>query len=164
MTQERSEELGITTISDMVEQAGDLVMAGPAEFQEREDGLLGLKDTYGDFELEEYKAVDPGLRYRSLVDGDADVVVAFGTDGEISRYNLVLLEDNQNLFPPYQVAPVVRQDVLDANSGIADALNELSPLLTTETMQQLNNEVSENQREPEDVAREFLVQEGLISE
>jgi osmoprotectant transport system substrate-binding protein len=164
MTQERSEELGITTISDMVEQAGDLVMAGPAEFQEREDGLLGLKDTYGDFELEEYKAVDPGLRYRSLVDGDADVVVAFGTDGEISRYNLVLLEDNQNLFPPYQVAPVVRQDVLEANPGIADALNELSPLLTTETMQQLNNEVSENQREPEDVAREFLVQEGLISE
>jgi osmoprotectant transport system substrate-binding protein len=164
MTEERSEELEMTTISEMVEQASDLVMVGPAEFQEREDGLLGLKEVYGEFELEEYKAVDPGLRYRALVDGEADVVVAFGTDGEISRYNLVILEDDEGMFPPYQVAPVVRQDILDDNPGIADALNELSPLLTTDVMQELNNEVSENERDPEDVAREFLEEEGLISE
>ncbi len=164
MTSERSDELGITTISDMVAQAGDVVMVGPAEFQEREDGLPGLQEVYGDFELQEYLAVDPGLRYRALVDGEADVAVAFGTDGEISAFDLVLLEDDMGMFPPYQVAPVVRQDVLDANPEVADTLNQLAPLLTNETMQQLNYEVSGNGREPEDVAREFLVQEGLISE
>ncbi len=60
--------------------------------------------------------MDPGLRYQALVNGEADVVVAFGTDGEISAFNLVLLQDDKGLFPPYQVAPVIRQDVLDANT------------------------------------------------
>ncbi|MGJ3246098.1 MAG: glycine betaine ABC transporter substrate-binding protein [Elainellaceae cyanobacterium] len=164
MTQEGSETYGIQTISDMAEQANQLVMIGPPEFAEREDGLPGLKEAYGDFELQEYKAVDAGLRYEGLVNGEADVAVAFGTDGEISAFDLVVLEDDQNLFPPYQVAPVVRQDALDANPAIADALNSLSSLLTNETMRQLNYEVSGNQREPADVAKEFLIEQGLISE
>ncbi len=164
MTQEQSEELGITTISDMVAQASELVMIGPPEFEVREDGLPGLKEGYGDFDLESYKSVDAGLRYQGLVDGEADVAVAFGTDGEISAFDLVLLEDDKNLFPPYQIAPVVRQEALDANPGLADALNTLAPLLTNETMQALNYEVSGNQREPADVALEFLTSEGLISE
>jgi osmoprotectant transport system substrate-binding protein len=162
MTRDRAEELGIQTISDMATQAGDLVMIGPPEFEVREDGLPGIRDAYGGFELAEYKAVDPGLRYKGLVDGEADVAVAFGTDGEISAFDLVVLEDDQNLFPPYQVAPVIRQDTLDSQPGIADALNRLAPLLTNETMQKLNYEVSGNQREPADVAQEFLTEQGLI--
>jgi osmoprotectant transport system substrate-binding protein len=102
------------------------------------------------------------LRYKGLVDGDADVAVAYGTDGEISAFDLVLLEDDKKLFPPYQVAPVVRQAAIDANPDIADALNALAPKLTDEVMQRLNYEVSGNQREPEEVAKEFLTQEGLI--
>ena len=89
---------------------------------------------------------------------------AFGTDGEISAYNLVVLEDDQNLFPPYQIAPIVSQAALDQNPGIADALNQLSPLLNDGVMRQLNYEVSGNQREPAEVAREFLVDSGLIAE
>jgi osmoprotectant transport system substrate-binding protein len=108
--------------------------------------------------------VDAGLRYKGLLDGEADVAVAFGTDGEIDAYNLVVLEDDQNLFPPYQIAPIVRQETLDANPGIAEALNQLSPLLNDGVMRQLNYEVSGNQREPAEVAREFLVNAGLISE
>lgn len=163
MTQAGAQKYGIRTISDMAAAAGQLVMAGPPEFEEREDGLPGLKRVYGDFQLKEYKAIDPGLRYQALVEGQADVVVAFSTDGEIAAYNLVLLEDDKHLFPPYQVAPVVRQEVLDANPGIADVLNRVTALLTDEAMQRLNYEVSGNQREPADVAREFLQQQGLIS-
>jgi len=162
MTQEGSDAADVRTISDMAAKASELVMIGPPEFEAREDGLPGIKAAYGDFQLAEYKAVDPGLRYQALVDGEADVAVAFGTDGEIAAFDLVLLEDDKQLFPPYQVAPVVRQEALDANPGIADALNALAPVLTDEVMQQLNYEVSGNQREPADVAREFLTQEGLI--
>jgi osmoprotectant transport system substrate-binding protein len=162
MTRERSEELGITTISDLAEQAENLSMVGPAEFREREDGLPGIQEAYGNFELQEYIPVDPGLRYRALVDGEADVAVAFGTDGEIAANDLVLLEDDRNLFPPYQVAPVVRAPVVENNPEIADRLNALSELLTTDVMQQLNNEVTGNEREPDDVARDFLVEQGLI--
>jgi osmoprotectant transport system substrate-binding protein len=164
MTEEKADELGIRTISDFAAQADDLVLIGPPEFEIREDGLPGLREAYGDFDLKEYKAVDAGLRYKGLIDGEADVAVAFGTDGEISAYNLVVLEDDQNLFPPYQIAPIVSQAALDQNPGITDALNQLSPLLNDGVMRQLNFEVSGNQREPAEVARDFLVDSGLIAE
>ena len=93
-------EAGLQTISDLVAQAGDLVMVGPAEFPEREDGLPGIAANYGEFELKDYKAVDKGLRYQAIQDGQADVVVAFGTDGEIAAFDLVVLEDNKGMFPP----------------------------------------------------------------
>jgi osmoprotectant transport system substrate-binding protein len=162
MTQAKATELGIVTISDMAAQASDLILVGPPEFQAREDGLPGIQAAYGDFQLKEYKAVDPGLRYRALVDGEADVTVAFGTDGEITAFDLVLLEDDKNLFPPYQVAPVVRQSALDANPGLAEALNAVAPLLTDATMQRLNYEVSGNQQEPAAVAKAFLTEAGLL--
>ncbi|MBF2051683.1 MAG: quaternary ammonium transporter [Elainella sp. C42_A2020_010] len=162
MTQEKANQFGIKTISDMAAKAGDLVMVGPPEFEVREDGLPGIKAKYGNFELKEYKAVDPGLRYKALTDGEADVTVAFGTDGEIAAFKLVVLEDDKQLFPPYQVAPVVRQQTLEANPKIADALNAIAPRLTDATMQKLNYEVSGNKREPAEVAKEFLTQEGLI--
>jgi osmoprotectant transport system substrate-binding protein len=162
MTSAGSQKLGVKTISDMATKAKQLTMIGPPEFEVREDGLPGIKAKYGNFELKEYKAVDPGLRYKALNDGEADVAVAFSTDGEISAYKLVLLEDDKKLFPPYQIAPVVRQETLDANSKLADALNALAPKLTNETMQQLNYEVSGKQREPADVAKEFLTKAGMI--
>jgi osmoprotectant transport system substrate-binding protein len=162
MTQAGSRKFGIKTISDMVAKASELVMIGPPEFAKREDGLPGIQSTYGNFTLKEYKAVKSGLRYQGLIDGAADVVVAFGTDGEISAFNLVMLEDDKKLFPPYQIAPVVRQETLDANPGIAEALNSLAPKLTDEVMRRLNYEVSGNQREPTDVAKEFLTQAGIL--
>lgn len=162
MTKEGAAKYGIKTISDMAANAENLVMAGPPEFQEREDGLPGVKAVYGDFELKEYKAIDPGLRYQALNDGQVDVVVAFGTDGEINAFGLVLLEDDKGLFPPYQVAPVVRKEILDQNPAIQEILDNISAKLTNDVMQRLNYEVSGNQREPADVAKEFLQQEGLI--
>ena len=162
MTKERASELGITTFSDMVAHADELVLIGPPEFVEREDGIPGLKRVYGDFEFADILTVDPGLRYQALLNGEADVVVAFGTDGELAAYDLLSLEDDQGLYPPYQVAPVIRQAVLDENGDIVEILNSLAPLLTDSTMQRLNNEVSGNGREPDEVAREFLVEEGLI--
>ena len=164
MTEERAEALDIRTISDFAAQASTLTLIGPPEFEIREDGLPGLHAAYGNFSLKGYKAVDPGLRYKGLVDGEADVAVAFGTDGEIDAFNLVVLEDDQGLFPPYQVAPIVSQAALDENPGIAEALNQLSPLLNDGVMRELNYEVSGNQREPAEVAREFLVNAGLVAE
>jgi osmoprotectant transport system substrate-binding protein len=164
MTEAQAEALDIRTISDFVAQASNLVLIGPPEFEVREDGLPGLQSAYGEFALKGYKAVDAGLRYKGLVDGEADVAVAFGTDGEISAFNLVVLEDDQALFPPYQIAPIVSQAALDRQPGIAEALNQLSPLLNDGVMRQLNYEVTGNQREPADVAREFLVNAGLIAE
>ncbi len=162
MTRAKADQLGIKTLSDLATKASGLTMVGPPEFEVREDGLPGIKEKYGDFQLKEYKAVDSGLRYKALTDGEADVTVAFGTDGEIAAFDLVLLQDDKGLFPPYQVAPVVRQQTLDANPKVAEALNAVAPKLTDEVMQKLNFEVSGNQREPAEVAKEFMTQQGLL--
>lgn len=157
-----AEEQGITTLSDMVAHASDLVMVGPAEFVEREDGLPGIKANYGNFELADYKAVDKGLRYQAVADGQAQIVVAFGTDGEIAAFDMIVLEDDKGMFPPYQVAPVIRASVLEAYPEIAEQLNTVTALLTNETMQALNYEVTGNGREPADVAAEFLSANGFL--
>ncbi len=73
-----------------------------------------------------------------------------------------MLEDDKHLFPPYQVAPVVRKAVVDAKPALATALDALAPLLTDDVMQNLNLQVDGPQkREPADVARDFLKQHGI---
>lgn len=162
MTQAGSKKFGVTTFSEMAAKANQLVMVGPPEFQEREDGLPGMKKVYGNFTLKAYKAVDPGLRYQALTSGQADVAVAFGTDGQIAADNLVVLKDDKNMFPPYQVAPVVRKEVLDANPKISQLLNQLAPKLTDDVMRQLNYQVDGKKMEPAAVAKAFLKSQGLI--
>ncbi|HUG15536.1 MAG TPA: glycine betaine ABC transporter substrate-binding protein [Thermomicrobiales bacterium] len=160
-----SEEHDLTTISQMVEMASELRLAAVPDFEEREDGLVGLRQAYGDFSFQEIIVLDPGLKYQALLNDEAEVVLAFGTDGQIQGYDLVVLEDDQGLWPPYHVAPVVRQDTLDANPQLADILNELAPLLTGEVMAGLNWQVDgPDAQEPEDVARVFLEEHGLLGE
>lgn len=160
-----SEENDLTTISQLVEMASELKLAAVPDFPERPDGLVGLNEVYGEFEFEEIIILDPGLKYQAIVNDEAEVVLAFGTDGEVAGYDLVILEDDQGLWPPYHVAPVVRQETLDAYPQIAEILNELAPLLTSEVMADLNWQVAgPDAMEPEDVAREFLIENGLLDE
>jgi len=162
MTQEKSKQYGVTTLSQLVAKANQLVMAGPVECPERDDCVKGMKKAYGDFSLKEFKAVDSGLRYPALTQGQADVIVAFGTDGQIAKLNLVILQDDKRFLPPYQIAPVVRQEILDKNPKLKDALNKLAPKLTDDVMRRLNNEVDGNSKEPAAVAKQFLQEQGLI--
>jgi osmoprotectant transport system substrate-binding protein len=162
MKKDRAAALGIKTLSDLSKQAPNLTAAFIPEFMERPDGLPGLKKVYGGFEFKDIKLVAIGVKYKALVDGDVDVTLAFGTDGQIAGYDLMTPVDDKNLWPPYQVAPVVRNDTLTANPTLAPLLNSVAPKLNDATMQRLNWEVDGKKREPADVAKEFLTQEGLI--
>jgi osmoprotectant transport system substrate-binding protein len=164
VTSDFAAEHSLTTISDLVAIASDveLVISAPVDFEEREDGLKGLRATYGDFPAT-VNGVAPGIKYQALLDGDANVVLAFTTDAEIGFNDLVVLEDDLGLWPPYHVAPVVRQDTLEANPGIADALNAVAQLITTEIQIDLNGQVvGPAQLAPEEVARIFLEEQQLI--
>ena len=164
VTSDFAAEHGLTTISDLAALASsvDLVFSAPVDFEEREDGLKGLHATYGDFPAT-VNGVAPGIKYQALLDGDANVVLAFSTDAEIGFNDLVVLEDDLDLWPPYHVAPVVRQDTLEANPGIADALNAVAQLITTEIQIDLNGQVvGPAQLAPEEVARVFLEEQQLI--
>jgi osmoprotectant transport system substrate-binding protein len=164
MRRERAEELGISTYSDLSTRAGELVLGGPAEFFERPDGVRGLQEAYGGFQFQENRQLTPALRYPELEQGNVDVIVAFTTDGQLSDEQFLVLEDDKQFYPPYQVAPIVRQDVLDRSPQIADLLNGVTAKLTEdETMAALNFAVDgPDGREVEDVAREFLQEQGLV--
>lgn len=166
MTKAKATELGVKTFSDLIPLSNKLKLGGPPEFPEREDNkamltAYGFDPTFGG---EHYVQLDAGsLRYEALTRGDIDVVVAFGTDGQINGLGLTLLDDDKKIYPLYQIAPVIRQDTLAANPGIAEALNKLAPALTNDVMSGLNWQVDgPEKKEIATVASEFLKSQGLI--
>ncbi len=164
MTQQESAKYGIKTYSDLAAKASQLVLGGPAEFQIREDSLPALQQAYGGFRFKDYRQLGTGsLRYQALVNGQIDVAVAFSTDGEIRGDHLVLLQDDKHVFPPYNLAPVVRMDILAKYPTIADTLNKLAPVLTTDVMSKLNWQVDgPAKQDPAVVAKTFLQQHGRL--
>lgn len=164
VTRQFSEDNGITTISQLAEGAGDYIISAPADFEERDDGLLGLQRVYGQgFAEIEVLPVAPGVKYQAIQDGSAQVVLAFGTDGQITGFDLVLLEDDLGLWPPYNVAPVVRQDVLDAYPDVVERFNAVTTSLTDEVLSDLNWRVDgDEKQEPEAVAETYLTENGFI--
>lgn len=130
------------------------------EFNDREDGNLGLKRLYG-LNLH-VKILESALRYQAIQQNDIQVIDAYSTDSELRQYNLVLLNDNRRLFPPYQGAPLLRQETLAKHPEIADALNRLSGKISAEEMQDMNYRVKAQGEPAEKVAREYLQEKGLI--
>jgi len=163
ITQDVSDGGAITSISQLAPKAGEMTIVAAADALDRDDGIKGIEQTYG-LKFGNVLTVDPSLRYQAIEDGQAQAVLAFSTDGQIAGMGLVLLDDDKNLWLPYHVAPVVRNATLTANPGIADALNPLAPILTDEIMAGLNWQVDgPDKLDPEEVARTFLTEQGLIS-
>lgn len=161
VTRETAEEYGLTKTSDLEAVAGDMVLGTDLEFPVREDGLPGFVEAYG-FTFGDVQSGDPGLMYQALAQGEVDVITAYTTDGRIPALDLVVLEDDKNFFPPYYTAPVVRNDVLDANPEIADVLNELADQFSEEEMAAMNYAIDEEGAEPAEAARPVLEEKGLI--
>ena len=162
ISRKASEEYDITTLTDLQKHADKIDFAAVPEFEERADGLAGMNEVYGEFNFKSIKLFDYGVKYRAVLNDEVQGTVAFGTDGELTNQELVLLEDDQFLWPPYLVAPVIRQETLDQDEKIREILDEISAELDNETMRELNAEVDINQQEYADVAEEFLNVEGLI--
>lgn len=161
-SKEVSERLGIKSLDDLCRKAGEVTLAAVPEFKERPDALPLLQKTYGGCEFKEIKVMEANLRYQALLNKDVDIAQAFSTDGQIAGNDLVLLEDPKNYGLPYNVAPVVRDDVLAMYPKIAEELNKLSPKITNEEIAALNWEVDGKKREVADVAKEWLKKQGMV--
>jgi osmoprotectant transport system substrate-binding protein len=161
-TQEVSAQRGIKSLQDLCDKAGELTVAARAEFATREDALPALQKLYGGCNFKSIRVVESDLLYKALVNKEVDVAQADSTAGEIAGYNLVLLADPKGYGSPYNIAPVVRDDVLAAYPQIADALNKLAPKITNQEISALNWEVAGKGREYADVAKEWLRKQGLI--
>ncbi len=151
----------LTTLSDLAKAAPQLRLGAIPEFTKREDALPGLQKVYGGFDFKDVKLFDIGLKYKALESGRVDVVVAFGTDGQIKVDDLYVFVDDKHFWPSYQIAPVVRKATLAAHPAIATHLDKLAPLLTDGIMRGLNAQVDGQKRDPKDVAAEFVRAHGF---
>ena len=161
VTKEFAKKHALNTTSDLKAHAGDLVFCAEQEFFNRNDGFQGFCQAYG-LKFKDTKAMDIGLKYKAVADGKVDVIDAFSTDGELVSYKMKVLEDDQNFFPPYYCAPVVRMDTLEKHPELEDVLNKLAGKISDEDMQQMNYKVKEKGLTPADVAAEFLKAKGIV--
>jgi osmoprotectant transport system substrate-binding protein len=151
-----SQHFKLTTLSQCAVLAPQLRLATIAEFLARPDGLEGLQKFYGGFQFKSVQTYAMALKYHALLEGADDVALAFTTDAAILGDKLVVLRDDRNFWPPYNIAPVVRHATLTREPKIARVLNALAPSLTTAAARRMNAAVDIDHRDPAEVAAEFL--------
>ncbi len=166
MNKDDAQKRGLVTMSDLAKAINGgtkLTFASNAEFYARPDGLPGWQSAYGfEFDRDNVKRMDTGLTYSALKERQVDTAVVFATDGRIPAFNFVVLKDDKNYAPPYNMTPVVRKEILDKNPKLAEPLNALAGKLTNENMARLNASVDVDKKTVEDVAHGFLKEQGLI--
>ncbi|RIY02004.1 ABC transporter [Aureimonas flava] len=157
-----AEDNKLATLSDLAAVAGKMSLGAGPEFADRQDGIPGLRDVYG-IEFGEFRQFARlVLRYEALAGGQIDVANGFATDWQIADQKFVPLRDDKGLFPPYFVAPVVREDALKTYPAAQEILDRVSTLLDNDTMQVLNGRVERDHEEASDVAEDFLREHGVI--
>jgi glycine betaine/choline ABC-type transport system substrate-binding protein len=162
VTQATADKLGVKSISDLKAKAGDLTFSGSPECRQRQDCLLGLQKTYG-INPGKFTVVDPSLRHEVLQKGQADASFVFTTDGQIKANKEVVLTDPKNIFPPYNITLVVRdQTVQKAGPDFAKTIALVQKGMTTQVMQELNSRVDLDKQKPAAVAKQYLTESGYI--
>ena len=161
---EVAEEEDLEDLNDLAAASKDLTFVSFSEFQNRSDGYPNMQKNYPGLDFGEVKIVNSigGPIYQGVLQGEGDVGVGFTTDGQLASDELVVMEDPKSIWPFYYPAPVVRSDVLEKNPKMEEVLNSVSETLDAETMRELNAQVDIEQEEPEDVAKEYLEDEGLV--
>lgn len=161
VTPELADEQGLSTMSDLADVAGDLVLGGPPECPERPFCIPGLQEVYG-IEFGDFKPLDVGgpITVEALAGGEIDVALLFSTSSVIIDRGWIVLEDDQSLQNAENITPAVNADVL--NEEITSLLDAVSAELTTENMTELNGRVELDNEDPADVARSFLEEAGVL--
>jgi osmoprotectant transport system substrate-binding protein len=161
---EKAAELGVSSLSDLAAlPAEELTFCIESEFAARPDGWEGVKAAYG-LDNSTTVTLDTGAIYAATDDGkDCNFGEVFATDGRIAGFDLLVLADDKEFFPVYQIGFTLKQSTLDAYPALADIINELTALLTDQVMQGLNAKADIDGIDPAQIAEDFLRENGLIS-
>jgi len=164
VTSEFAEENSLATMSDAAayiqENEADGTVCAASEFINRDDGLPGLEEAYG-FEFSEVVELDLGLIYTQVGD-TCNFGEVFSTDGRILSNELVVLEDDEEFFVKYNAALTLRQETLDEFPAIAEIMAPISEAITSEVITELNSLVDNDGETEEDVATQFLEDNGFL--
>ncbi len=156
MRRARARELGVATISDLAQVAGRLEMGGDFEIFSRAE-WSSLVSVYG-LRFRARRSMDPSLMYPAVANGEVDVISAFSSDGRIAALDLVLLEDDRRVIPPYDAILLAAGRLARERPQVRAALGELVGSIDQERVQRLNLAVDRDGRSPAEVARAFLAE------
>lgn len=162
MKKELADSMGIKTYSDLAAKSGELTFGAEYDFFEREDGMPGLTEVYG-FDFKKTAELDIGLKYQAIGSDEVDVINVFSTDGRLEQEGLVVLADDKYFFPDYHAATLVRQETLDKYPELNDVLELLTNQISNEEMIYMNYLVEVEKKDPEQVAKDFLKDKGLLN-
>jgi osmoprotectant transport system substrate-binding protein len=164
--EDAAERLGVTRLSDLRKlDRSELTFCVESEFASRNDGFVPMLQAYGlsRAELGRVTTLDTGVVYTATADGDCNFGEVFTTDGRIPALHLRVLEDDKKFFPLYNLTEVVDSKLLAEHPELAEIFAQLNPKLTNETMLTLNAKVDNDGEDPALVARQWLIDQGLVS-
>ena len=142
---------------------GSKMLAGfTPEFMGREDGYLGLKKIYH-LNIRNV-VISDAVMYKAAYEKKLDVISGYSTDGRLKAFDLVVLNDDKGIFPPYYVAPVIREEVLQKYPELENVFNQLAGHINDSIMTELNYRVDYLKQSPEKVAKDFLMEQSLYKE
>jgi osmoprotectant transport system substrate-binding protein len=163
VTEEFATANNLVSLSDLgaYSQGSPVRLGGPPECPERPFCQPGLEQVYG-VSVESFKPLDAGgpLTVQDLLNGGIDVGLVFSSAGNVTANNLVVLEDDQELQTAENITPAVHTASL--TDPIRQALDGVSAALTTEDLQRMNEQVDVERQNPDDVAEQFLIDNGLL--
>jgi osmoprotectant transport system substrate-binding protein len=163
VTQETSDELGLTTLSNLADAGQGLTLGAPADCETNAFCIPGLQEVYGVDLSANFQALETGAIPDALEQGAIDVAVLFSTDAIIAENGWVLLEDDQDMLAADNIVPVVDDAVIDAyGDEFTDRVNEISAALTTQNVTDMNRRFVVDRDDAEDIAADFLSEEGLV--
>lgn len=169
MNREVAQQTGVKTISDIARLAkdkpSDATFCVEAEFANRNDGMPGVEKKYGfDVPKGNVQQLDTGAIYQATKDAKAcKFGEVFTTDGRIKGLDLQIVQDDRKFFPRYNGTVTMLKSFSDAHPQVAEVLKPVSDRLTSETMTSLNAEVDVDGKDPAEVAKNWMVQQGFVS-
>lgn len=159
---ETAAHLSLRTLSDLA-RAGSRITAGfTSDFIGRPDGLAGLSRAYG-LKLREVRPLAPAVKYAALAERAVDVIDGYSTDGLLSKYDLVTLDDDRHFFPPYEAAAIVSPRVASGRPDVIAALSLLSGRLDEQRMRAYNRRIEVDHEAIPAVAAAALRDLGLTA-
>ena len=156
-----AKKYNLKTYSDLAKVSNNLIFGAEYDFFEREDGYKELQKVY-DMNFKKKIDMDIGLKYQAMKDKKIDVMVIFTTDGQLAISDVVVLEDDKKMYPSYRAGTVIRSEILSEYPELKPVLEKLNNILDDKTMADLNYQVESEGKKPEDVAREYLQEKGLL--
>ena len=164
VTKKFADQNSLTTLSDLGALGKPVVLAAAPDCQGRTDCEGGLSKTYG---IDITKILPLGFAsaqtYKSVLDGESQLGESSTTDGSLESQGLVLLKDDKGIQPAQNLIPAVSTAFLKDHPDVKTVLDKLMAKLTTDDLTTLNGKVGNEREKPEDVAKQYLQDQGLLS-